>query len=62
MLEEIRVVKIHQRQTEQSELVGNRWNSSRATSFLLHVEPSGDGFGCQAVMEHYSVGRDWGMG
>jgi hypothetical protein len=38
-----------------SEPVGKGWNSFGVASFLLHVGPSGDGFGGQAFMEHYSA-------
>jgi hypothetical protein len=48
--------KVHkcQRWSEWLELVRKGWNSSGVISCLLHVGPSGDRFGGQAFMEHYS--------
>jgi hypothetical protein len=56
VLEAVRMVRTHPRQMEQSELIGKGWNLSGVASFLLHVGPSGDGFGGQAFIKYYTIG------
>jgi hypothetical protein len=45
----------YKRWTKWMELIGGGWNSFRYILFIVHVRPSGDRLGGQAVIEHYII-------